>query len=120
LVSAGSVDPSDHTDHLEAIILVWDLQTQQPPRQLGVPITDNRDITQGASLADIAFSPDGRLLITSDYNGPLRIWDVVTGKQVFAGSNSVAKAVAFSPDGTLIAECCDSSDDSTIHIWGIR
>jgi WD40 repeat protein len=53
-----------------------------------------------------AFSPDGRLVAASDYNGQVTIWDVekkkVLRKQKFEGKG-MGLSLAFSPDGRRLA-----------------
>jgi RNA polymerase sigma factor (sigma-70 family) len=56
-------------------------------------------------VASVAYSPDGRLLATGDYNRQARLWEVATGRELFLLSGHVRSvaAVAFSPDGRLLA-----------------
>ncbi len=66
-------------------------------------------IVQGGALLAAAFSPDGRLALTScgDPAAPLRLWDVATGRPVgppWATVGQVTK-LAFSPDGRLALAC---------------
>jgi WD40 repeat protein len=53
-----------------------------------------------------SFSPDGRLLAASDYDGQVTIWDVekkaVVRKQRFV-RKGMGRGLAFSPDGTRLA-----------------
>jgi WD40 repeat protein/tetratricopeptide (TPR) repeat protein len=55
----------------------------------------------------LAFSPDGRRLVTVSAGlaggGELKVWDVQTGKEVFAVEDAGGNAVAWSPDGALLA-----------------
>ena len=54
----------------------------------------------------VAFSPDGTQLVSGGGNGAgLVLWDARTGQTVgsFTGENMTPTAVAFSPDGKLIA-----------------
>jgi WD40 repeat protein len=58
--------------------------------------------------ADVSFSPDGKTLAVTDYDGTnsLRIWDVATGRSqaVFDRTEDVVLAsVRFSPDGKTLA-----------------
>jgi serine/threonine protein kinase/WD40 repeat protein/Tfp pilus assembly protein PilF len=64
-----------------------------------------------AEVTAVAFSPDGRLLASGGGTGKpgsaqIRIWDVLTGKNVAKLSCGMAgsiSALAFSPDGRLLA-----------------
>ncbi len=57
------------------------------------------------TVADVAFSPDGRVIVTGSYDGTARTWEVATGIpfRTFAGHTGGVYAVAFSPDGTRVA-----------------
>ncbi len=48
----------------------------------------------------IAYSPDGKLLATSDDSGIIKIWNSATGKELLNLTQSGnVHSVAFSPDG---------------------
>jgi WD40 repeat protein/transcriptional regulator with XRE-family HTH domain len=56
-----------------------------------------------SSIYSLAFSPDGKLLVTSDANGNIWLWQVfVHGEQLltFQGHTSWVRSIAFSPDGS--------------------
>jgi WD40 repeat protein len=79
-------------------------------------------------VVDVAFSPDGRLLATAGgdttetWRHPAaddktaRIWDPGTGEclHTLTGHTSEVVAVAFSPDGRLLAT---ASQNKTAHLW---
>src|SRR5258705_8122777 len=69
-------------------------------------------------VADVAFSPDGRVIVTGSYDGTARTWEVVTGMPLvtFAGNDGAIYGVAFSPDGTRIAT---ASSDQTARVWDV-
>ena len=54
-------------------------------------------------VADVAFSPDGTVIVTGSYDGTARTWEVTTGRPLvtFAGHAGQVEAVSFAPDGSL-------------------
>jgi WD40 repeat protein len=67
----------------------------------------------------VAFSPDGKLLATTDVDSEIRLWRVADGKNLLSlkGHTSWVWSVAFSPDGQLLAS---GSDDKTIRLWDVQ
>ena len=53
----------------------------------------------------VAFSPDGTRLVSAGEEGGVRIWDVQTRRELrsYTGHQEAVYAVAWSPDGKLIA-----------------
>jgi WD40 repeat protein len=66
----------------------------------------------------LAFSPDGRLMATSDFRGEIKLWDVSSRTQAGAleGHSEPVIRVAFSPDGRLLAS---SAFDRTVRLWDV-
>jgi len=56
-----------------------------------------------AAAVAVAFSPDGRFVISGSDDQTLKLWEVSTGREIrtFRGSNSQVTVVAYSPDGRL-------------------
>ena len=65
----------------------------------------------------LEFSPDGRLLVSSD-GEVVHLWEVVTGKEVhtFQGHRGEVRSLAFSANGRRLAS---SSSDSTAVLWDL-
>lgn len=64
----------------------------------------------------VTFSPDGRLLAATDWNGTVSVWNVESGKlqQSTKDSTAGAHTAVFSPDGATLAL---GREDKTLHLW---
>jgi WD40 repeat protein len=69
-------------------------------------------------VESLAFSPDGKRIITAATDGTVRIWDADGGHEFCAlpGQRECPRAIALSPDGTRLV-AADSG--GTIRIWGL-
>ena len=69
-----------------------------------------------APVRAVAFSPDGKHVLTGSLDKTARLWDAATGAAVatLAGHTLSVRAVAFSPDGTRILT---GSRDNTARLW---
>jgi WD40 repeat protein len=95
---------------LEQTIYLWDMKTGKEQRRFtGQPSprpNEKRELNPYPGLVcAVAFSPEGRLLASSALKSPVRLWDVVSGKEVrsLKGDWFGAVALAFSADGKMLA-----------------
>ena len=81
---------------------VWDLTTRQ--------------VLFTISGTLVAFSPDGRQILTT--HRWIKLWDAETGRELrtFPGHKDSIQGVAFSPDGQRIVT---GSDDKTAVVWDV-
>ncbi len=66
----------------------------------------------------LAFSPDGRRLVTGSLEGDVDVWEARTGRQLDALSGNLGQVLdlAVSPDGARVAT---SSTDGTVRLWDL-
>lgn len=81
-------------------------------------------IYTGSYLLDVAFSPDASVVATAGSDNAARLWNPQTGAlvRVIPAHQDDVSALAFSPDGRLLATGAggwDPSDDSTVKIWRV-
>jgi WD40 repeat protein len=76
-------------------------------------------------VSSVAFSPDGRTLVSASGDGTFRLWDVHSHRQLgqpLRGHTDYVTGVAFSPDGRTLASASAASADrpGTVRLWDAR
>ena len=70
------------------------------------------------SVRSVAFSPDGKLIVSGSDDNTVRLWDIQGNPigQPLRGHEGSVRSVAISPDGKMIVS---GSGDGTVHLWDI-
>jgi len=90
-------------------VLLWAWRTGgEPPRLRG----------HAHAVFSLAFSPDGRTLVTGSADRTVRIWDLATRQEraILRGHTSPVHGVAFMPDGSTIAS---AGTDGTVRLCDV-
>jgi WD40 repeat protein len=73
----------------------------------------------GAQVETLAMTPDGRLLVSGDKNGGLRLWNLDSRScmSMLAGHYGGIRSVAVTPDGKTVIS---GSEDRTVRVWDVK
>jgi WD40 repeat protein len=89
-------------------LCLWDAQTHQLAARFS---------GHTGPVYALAFSPDGRRLVSGGEDCIVRVWDVVTGEcQELHGHTETVYAAAFHPQGTRLAT---AGRDRTVWLWDL-
>jgi WD40 repeat protein len=96
--------------------------TDEPTIQLWNPQTGQLLPTlrgHTSPVAEVAISPDGKILVSGSRDKTIKLWDVNTGQLIrtLTGHSDVVETVAISQDGTILAS---GSGDKTIKLWNLK
>jgi WD40 repeat protein len=85
----------------------WKANSGPPPRVPGCDI----------EVASVAFSPDGKLLASGNWDDTINLWHLASKKfpQILGeGGGYLVHSLSFSPDGRLLAS---GSGDTSVKLW---
>jgi WD40 repeat protein/serine/threonine protein kinase len=92
-------------------VMVWDASDGRVDFKLAI----ERDSSAGPYQA-VAFSPDGRDMVTGQLEGAVKVWDAKTGKggRILGAHAREIRGLVFSRDGRKLAS---ASGDGTVKLW---
>jgi WD40 repeat protein len=66
----------------------------------------------------VAFTPDGKCILSASHEHTLKVWDAKTGREehTLQGHTGVVRSVAVSPDGKRVVS---GGDDRTVRVWNL-
>ena len=108
---SGSLIAEMYSGHITGVVSL------ERGKQLQWPSINSVLQGHAEGVTSVAFSPDGKYIVSGSEDKNIRMWDAQTGKLVaapFEGHTGSVTSVAFSPDGNYIVS---GSSDSTIRMW---
>lgn len=110
----GSVLATSGEDK-EFPIKIWDVKTWKLLRSLKGHQENNLGAVR---VWSVEFSPDGKTIATSSFDNTVKLWNWNSSEilQTFQGHSDLSRAIAFSPDGQILA----TSGDGHIKLWNTK
>jgi WD40 repeat protein len=110
LLATGSTVPGEGDDPPRGAVRLWDAATGQEKEEMGW--------THAGLVFAVAFSPDGRSLVSAGADGVARLRDLASGAELVLHGMGEMYGVAFSPDGKVLASAAEGGDNrGAIHLW---
>ncbi|MEM7538654.1 MAG: hypothetical protein AAF639_41185, partial [Chloroflexota bacterium] len=122
-VWAVDFNPSLEYQHVASagadnIVRIWDIGTQNHQPQQIQEMKEHAE-----SIWAIAYSPDGKRLVSGGSDLIIRVWDAITGKLTLQidnyneeGHTKIIQSLQFSPDGNYILS---AGQDGAIIAWDV-
>lgn len=99
-------------------VLVWDVATGHEVRSF---------VGHSEMAKAVAFTPDGRSILSAGYDHSIHVWDIATGREVhrLLGHSSDVNTLAVTPDSHYVLSGAGDYDggklhDPTIRMWDLQ
>jgi WD40 repeat protein/tRNA A-37 threonylcarbamoyl transferase component Bud32/ribosomal protein S27E len=111
----GSAVATGHVTAQGRTLILWDIVTGD--RQLEVRVRAGTEAHLTAQAWPLAFSPDGRVIVTGEWPAALRLWDARTGDQLAERTlENVPFCAAVSPDCRFVVM---GHNNGSVSAWGV-
>ncbi len=110
-VAGGEPPPAEPAAEKSATDAVGDPLPPGALRRLGTV-----RLRHPTTLRSIAYSPDGKMLVSAGWDPMIHLWDSTSGKELrhIDGPEKGVDAIAISPDGKTLA---GAGIDGTVYVW---
>jgi WD40 repeat protein len=98
--------------YLNGIIHIWDMKTGN----ICLDVPSKTSVRAGE--ASLCFSPDGKLLASTETDHTIHVWDAHSGNEirVLRGHQENVRTLVFSPEGKTLLS---GGDEDTLRLWDV-
>jgi WD40 repeat protein len=118
---AQFINTKRDTNQIIGVLLAVKSMQMFPSSEAAEVLQDNllassvAKLTHDNSVISVAFSPDGKWVVSGSLDGTVRIWEAKTGKEISRMKHRYAvTAVSFSPNGRWVVS---GAKDNTARVW---